>query len=62
MATKQDVLDAIKHDVSKFLYYDRKEDDDLPVGEIEQMVECGEITIDEMVETFRAALTKSCIN
>ena len=32
----------------RFLYYDRKEDDALPVGEIERMVKDGEVTVDEI--------------
>lgn len=42
--------------VSDLLHYDRKEDEDLPRGAIEQAVENGEITVDQMVQTFREAL------
>ena len=44
--------------ISDFLYYDRKEDEDLPRGEIEKMVKSGELTVDEIVEKFREELTK----
>lgn len=42
--------------VTDFLYYDRKEDEDLPLGSIEEMILSRETTIDEIVETFRADL------
>lgn len=36
-----------------FMYYDRKEDSDLPEGEIEAAITAGEITIDEIIAKFR---------
>lgn len=42
--------------VSYFLYYDRKEDEDLPVGEIEKAVEDGGITLNKIVLRFRRTL------
>ena len=56
---KQQVLDTIDDGVSRLLYYDRKEDEDLPVGAIDEMVQNGEITIDEMVEKFSEVLRKN---
>ena len=44
--------------VSKFLYYDRKEDEDLPNGEIEFMIKKGETSIEEIVEVFKNELIK----
>jgi hypothetical protein len=35
-----------------FLYYDRKEDSEIPVGEIEAALENGEITVDEIFAAF----------
>lgn len=35
-----------------FLYYDRKEDDELPRGEIEAAIAADEITVDEIIEVF----------
>lgn len=59
---KADVRDAITGTVSDlisdFLYYDRKEDPDLPRGLIEDAVREGLITVDEIVETFREELTQ----
>jgi hypothetical protein len=44
--------------ISNFLYYDRKEDEDLPMGEIEAAVKAGEITIAEMVAILKEELEK----
>ena len=41
-----------------FAAYDRKEDEELPVGSIDDAVGAGEITIDEMVERFRDSLVE----
>lgn len=38
--------------VSRFLYYDRKEDEYLPRGALEKAIEDGDITVDEIVEAF----------
>ena len=51
-------MGVIEDLVKDFLYYDRREDEDLPVGEIERAVRDGEITVDEMVSAFRAELLK----
>lgn len=55
---KETVLTAISDLVSDFLYYDRKEDEDLTMGAIEALVEKGELTVDEMVARFREELEK----
>lgn len=55
---KQIILDTIDDAVSNLLYYDRKEDEDLPSGEIEAAVEAKEISIDEMVAAFATAIAK----
>ncbi len=49
----QNTIDTL---VSKLLYYDRKEDEDLPPGEIELMLERGDVTVNEIVERFRSEL------
>lgn len=53
---KEIILSAITDLTSCFLYYDRKEDEDLSSEDIEDAVENGIITIDEMVEEFRRNL------
>lgn len=44
--------------VSNFLYYNRKEDEDLPVGMIEQLIRSGETSVEEIVELFRSELER----
>jgi hypothetical protein len=39
-----------------FLYYDRKEDEELLRGEIQKAVERGEVTKEEIVAEFRKQL------
>lgn len=52
------ILDVISDLISGFLYYDRKEDEDLPRGRIEKAVKDGTITIEDMVRAFEADLKK----
>lgn len=53
---RQRILDTVSDLVGSFLYYDRKEDPDLPLNDIEAAVVGGEITKDEIVEAFSNAL------
>lgn len=54
--TKEDIKGYIKDLVASFLYYDRKEDEDLPIGEIERLISKGTISIDEICSEFRLHL------
>jgi len=53
---KENILNTIKDLCSNFLYYDRKEDEELSAEQLNKAVETGEITIDEMVAEFRKGL------
>ena len=53
------ILDYVDDLVSNFLYYDRKEDEELQLGAIETAVINREITLKEMVEQFRRGLVNS---
>ena len=55
---KQRILNKIEDLVTDFVYYDRKEDSNLPVGSIEEAVDAGEITVAEMVGKFMEVLSK----
>ena len=44
--------------ISCFLYYDRKEDDMLPVGKIEELIKSGEISNIDIINTFCEELNK----
>lgn len=59
MSNKKTIEGTITDLVTDFLHYDRKEDEDLPMGAIEEAVRSGEITIDEMVEVFRKGLVEN---
>ena len=54
------ILNTVYDSVGDLLYYDRKEDEDLPLGAIESAVQNGEITVDEIVAKFKERLTSAC--
>lgn len=49
---RQKILDTLDDCGGQFVYYDRKEDEDLPQGSVEEAVAAGEITIEEIAEAF----------
>lgn len=53
---KQNIIDTVSDLVGSFVYYDRKEDEDLSPEDLASCVKSGEITIDEIVEQFRTEL------
>ena len=53
---KELILETVSDLVGDFLFYDRKEDEYLGVGEIQKAVERGDITKDEIVDEFRKQL------
>lgn len=52
------IRNAIKDLVSDLLYYDRKEDEDLKVGDIEVAVKSGKLSTIDMVDIFRIELNR----
>lgn len=56
MNTKVIICHTIDDMVSDFLYYDRKEDEQLPNGAIESAIENGVITVDEISDRFKQRL------
>jgi len=42
--------------VVKFLYYNRKEDEELPVGAIDDAIKSGETSVEEIVAVFEKSL------
>ena len=58
---KTQINNCVANIITDFLYYDRQEDDDLPIGEIEKAVASGEITVNEMVSTFKSELEKALL-
>ena len=55
---KEQIYNLMQKAVANLMYYDRKEDDDIPRGAIEGAIERGEITVDEIVAKFREELEK----
>jgi len=51
-----DILATVSDLVTNFLYYDRKGDEDLPLGEIQEAIKKGEITEEEIVKRFQEKL------
>lgn len=47
------ILGLIEDAVSDLLYYDRKEDEDVPRGDIEAAIRAREISVTEIVDEFR---------
>lgn len=60
-STKQNILNTISDLCSNFLYYDRKEDEDLSAEQLKDAVTNEKITIDEMVSEFRKNLENTLL-
>jgi len=50
---------TIKDLVADFLYYDRKEDESLPMSEIEKEIENGNLSVSDIVNVFEIELKKN---
>jgi len=50
---------TIKDLVADFLYYDRKEDESLPMNEIEKEIENGNLSVLDIVNVFEIELKKN---
>ena len=55
---KELILGYVEDLIAAFLYYDRKEDEDLQRGDIEKAIKDGLITEAEIVEQFSKCLHK----
>ncbi len=53
---RERIINILTDSISTMLYYDRKEDEDLPRGGIEEAIKAGEITVDEMIKIWSAEL------
>jgi len=56
MDTRKLIFDNVSDLIIDFLYYDRKEDEDLRRGDIEKAIESKKITIKEIVDEFEKEL------
>ena len=59
---KELIFNTIEDLVTDFLYYDRREDEELSVGYIELAIEENEITIDEIIKCFSDNLKEQLNN
>ena len=50
---RQIIFDTIDDLVSRFLYYDRKDDEELQIGDIEKVINRGYVSVDEIAERFK---------
>lgn len=58
MTRRELILGAVDDLVESLIGYDRKNDEDLPPGSIENAVTAGEIDVDDMVRRFRMRLNE----
>jgi len=58
LSRREKILAMTSDLAGRFLYYDRKEDSEFPVGAIEEAIDSGEVSLDEVVEVFRTELAK----
>ena len=56
---KQQILDKVEDLVSEFVYYGRKEDEELSADQLREAIDQGVITVDEIVDHFRSRLEAS---
>lgn len=56
---KEEIIATVDNLIASFLWYDRKEDEDLPNGAIEKAIDDGVITVEEIVERFREQLIEN---
>lgn len=55
---KSNIINTASDCASSLLYYDRKEDENLPVGAIELAIKDGVITVKEILDIFEKELSK----
>lgn len=59
MSLRETIMVRVDDLVINFVYYDRKEDDELSAADLESAISCGQVTVDEIVERFRVQLSES---
>jgi len=56
---KKIILDTIDDTLSRFFFYDRRNDERLPPGAIDEAVKNGEITVEEIVQEFERIIREA---
>lgn len=59
LSKKELVMKRVRDLVSDFLEYNRTYDEELPKGQIEELIASEQISVDEIVECFRESLQNS---
>lgn len=57
--SKELILDKVDDLVYDFVHYDRKEDNELPVGAIEKAIANGEIEVGDIISRFTNRLLEN---
>ena len=52
----EEIKNTVEDLVTGFVYYDRKEDEDLSVEDLNKSIDTGETTVKEIVSVFKQAL------
>lgn len=52
------ILATVDDMIADLLYYDRKEDEDLPRGMIEKSIKNGYVSVEDIVNQFKTSLIK----
>lgn len=55
--TPKDIDEYMSDWVGKILYYDRKDDEELPLGKLEEDFRAGGFTLDDICESFRSHMS-----
>jgi hypothetical protein len=58
MTRKDQILGTVEDLVADLLFYDRKEDEDLPRGAIEEAIAAREVSQAEIVQQFTVSLAE----
>lgn len=60
MSTKKhSFLDAVDDAVSDLCYYDRNGDEELTSQDVRELIESGEVTVDEIAEAVKKAIREN---
>jgi hypothetical protein len=62
MSKRDLILGAVDDLIANFLYYDRKSDEQLMLGDIEKSIENNEISVEEIVSRFTTKLKEGLKN
>ncbi len=54
----EDLENYVEDLVSDFLFYNRKEDEDLPKGMIEEAIKNGNFSVDDLIKVFELKIRK----